>query len=134
VKGQLLDHILHNEMPIFPKELTTSISSNTNTSSNASSRSASPIDMQLSTSDAQVRANYLKIRRRTALPSELLFGMRNQQPIMTQSLDANTLHVPSGSFPSTRFSSSECRYIYSPLFDVTTNHDMSIILFLIVPG
>jgi hypothetical protein len=108
VKGQLLDHILHNEMPIFPKELTTSISSNTNTSSNASSRSASPIDMQLSTSDAQVRANYLKIRRRTALPSELLFGMRNQQPIMTQSLDANTLHVPSGSFPSTRFSSSEC--------------------------
>lgn len=46
VKGQLLDHVLHNEFPIFSKELTTSVSSNANdtNSSNNTSRSSSPVN------------------------------------------------------------------------------------------
>lgn len=48
VKGQLLDHVLHNEIPIFSKELITSMSSNTNeTTSSNSSRSSSPAPFEL---------------------------------------------------------------------------------------
>ncbi|XP_063914951.1 kinesin-like protein KIF21A isoform X1 [Zophobas morio] len=95
VKGQLLDHVLHNEIPIFSKELTTSMSSNANdTSSNASSRSVSPAPSEFpstSLSENPASASNAKIRRRTALPSELLFGLR--APDMTQSLGPNTLQV-----------------------------------------
>lgn len=48
VKGQLLDHVLHNEIPIFSKELITSISSTTNdTTSSNSSRSSSPVPLDM---------------------------------------------------------------------------------------
>ncbi|RZC36044.1 kinesin-like protein KIF21B, partial [Asbolus verrucosus] len=93
VKGQLLDHVLHNEIPIFSKELTTSVSSNANdTSSNTSSRSSSPVDMQLIVSESQAQTNKSKIRRRTALPAELLFGLRTQ-PNMTQSHEPNIMQL-----------------------------------------
>ncbi|XP_044257400.1 kinesin-like protein KIF21A [Tribolium madens] len=85
VKGQLLDHLLHNEIPIFSKELTTSVSSNANdTSSNASSRSASPLLVPEAPSH--------KIRRRTALPDDLLYGSQNSMN-MSQSLGPYSLQV-----------------------------------------
>nr|XP_015840795.1 PREDICTED: kinesin-like protein KIF21A isoform X2 [Tribolium castaneum] len=72
LRGQLLDHMVHSEFPIFSKELTTSVSSNANdTSSNASSRSASP---SLLVPESSSQSCVAKIRRRTALPSELLYG------------------------------------------------------------
>ncbi|KAF7287736.1 hypothetical protein GWI33_003374 [Rhynchophorus ferrugineus] len=104
VKGQLLDHLLHNEIPIFSKELVTSVSSNTNdTVSSNSSRSASPVpnDSLLQVPEPQVQMNKSKVRRRTAHPSEMLYG--HQMPDMTHphdshhifSLDYNLQGVPS---------------------------------------
>ncbi|KAJ8986221.1 hypothetical protein NQ317_009927 [Molorchus minor] len=95
VRGQLLDHVLHNEIPIFSKELITSVSSNTNdTTSSNSSRSSSPapIEMQLSVpeSHAHTQSSRAKVRRRTAQPAEMLFGLHTQ-PSMTQSQDASML-------------------------------------------
>lgn len=75
IKGQLLDHVLHNEIPIFGKELITSVSSNANdtTSSTTSSRSSSPVDSQmLLPPESHVRP---KVRRRQANTAELLFGL-----------------------------------------------------------
>ncbi|CAH0561964.1 unnamed protein product [Brassicogethes aeneus] len=90
VKGQLLDHVLQNEIPIFSKELITSVSSNANdTSSNNSSRSNSSLELPF---NFETTANKSKIRRRTAQPAELLFGLQTQ-PKMTQSLDPNTIRV-----------------------------------------
>ncbi|XP_019881776.1 kinesin-like protein KIF21B isoform X2 [Aethina tumida] len=87
VKGQLLDHVLQNEIPIFSKELITSVSSNANdTSSNNSSRSNSSLDIQT----IESQANKSKIRRRTVQPAELLFGLQTQ-PKMTQSHDPNMI-------------------------------------------
>lgn len=92
VKGQLLDHILHNEYPIFSKELITSVSSNTNdtTSSTNSSRCASPVDSQHLTVPEKTKPS-TKIRRRTAQPAEMLFGLHTQP--MSQSHDPNTLRM-----------------------------------------
>lgn len=94
VKGQLLDHLLHNEIPIFSKELVTSVSSNTNdtTSSNNSSRSSSPapMDTHLQVPEPQIPQNKSKIRRRTAQPSEMLFGL-NANSNMTQSHDSHSM-------------------------------------------
>lgn len=94
VKGQLLDHLLHNEIPIFSKELVTSVSSNTNdtTSSNNSSRSASPAppDTHLQVPEPQVPQSRAKVRRRTAHPNEMLFGL-NAGSTMTQSHDPHSM-------------------------------------------
>lgn len=102
VKGQLLDHVLHNEIPIFSKELITSISSNTNdTTSSNSSRSSSPapIEMHLSIPESQLSQSQLqsrsKIRRRTAQPAEMLFGLQ-AHPDMIHSQDASTLRLDYG--------------------------------------
>ncbi|KAJ8951444.1 hypothetical protein NQ318_006873 [Aromia moschata] len=97
VRGQLLDHVLHNEIPIFSKELITSVSSNTNeTTSSNSSRSSSPapVEMHLSVpeSHAHTHSSRSKIRRRTAQPAEMLFGLHTQSS-MTQSQDASTLRM-----------------------------------------
>ncbi|XP_050314034.1 kinesin-like protein KIF21A [Anthonomus grandis grandis] len=105
VKGQLLDHLLHNEIPIFSKELVTSVSSNSNdiTSSNNSSRSSSPIppESRLQVPEPQVPQTRSKIRRRTAQPNEMLFGLNTS---MSQShhdshslfkLDCSLQRVPS---------------------------------------
>ncbi|XP_030748520.1 kinesin-like protein KIF21A [Sitophilus oryzae] len=92
VKGQLLDHLLHNEIPIFSKELITSVSSNTNeTASSNSSRSSSPVptDSHLQIPEPQVQQNRSKVRRRTAQPSEMLFGLHS--PDMTHSRDSHSL-------------------------------------------
>lgn len=80
VKAQLLDHVLHLEHSIFPKDLVTSVSSNANdTSSTYSSRSGSPIDSQSNSLEVLNNNNNnnkaAKIRRRTAKPDELLFGV-----------------------------------------------------------
>ncbi|KAK9890310.1 hypothetical protein WA026_010413 [Henosepilachna vigintioctopunctata] len=87
VKGQLLDHVLHNEIPIFGKELITSVSSNTNdTTSSNSSRSASPVDSQMhAPPESHVKP---KVRRRTANPAELLFGLSTE---MSQSHDSTSM-------------------------------------------
>ncbi|KAL1492724.1 hypothetical protein ABEB36_010938 [Hypothenemus hampei] len=94
VKGQLLDHLLHNEIPIFSKELVTSVSSNTNdtTSSNNSSRSNSPVppEIRLKVPETQVSQNRCKVRRRTAHPNEMLFGLETS-PNMTQSHDPHSM-------------------------------------------
>ncbi|XP_066152733.1 kinesin-like protein KIF21A [Euwallacea fornicatus] len=94
VKGQLLDHLLHNEIPIFSKELVTSVSSNTNdtTSSNNSSRSTSPAppDTHLQVPEPQVPQSRSKVRRRTAHPNEMLFGL-NPNSNMTQSHDTHSM-------------------------------------------
>ncbi|CAH1153425.1 unnamed protein product [Phaedon cochleariae] len=101
VKGQLLDHVLHNEIPIFSKELITSISSNTNdTTSSNSSRSSSPapLDMHLSVSESHqshTHSSRSKIRRRTAQPSEMLFGL-NPQHEMSHSQDSTSLRLDYG--------------------------------------
>lgn len=117
VKGQLLDHVLHNEFNIFSKELITSVSStNTNdTSSNNSSRSSSPIDfsyvfnvsnknyvnisiclcrtsLNVPLSETWRNTQKSKIRRRTTQPSEMLFGTSNQTN-MSQSEDSSTLKL-----------------------------------------
>ncbi|KAB0801448.1 hypothetical protein PPYR_05802 [Photinus pyralis] len=90
VKGQLLDHVLHTEHPVFARELITSISSNANepTSSN-SSRSGSPIEMfNMETS----QSSKSKVRQRTAAPSELLFGLKADTDDISKSQDSNLLH------------------------------------------
>ncbi|KAF5294861.1 hypothetical protein FQA39_LY00345 [Lamprigera yunnana] len=73
VKGQLLDHVLHTEHPVFDRELITSTScvQNEIMSSN-SSRSGSPIEFF----NNEVTHSRSKIRQRTAAPSELLFGLK----------------------------------------------------------
>ncbi|XP_018328616.1 kinesin-like protein KIF21A isoform X2 [Agrilus planipennis] len=88
VKGQLLDHILHTEYPVFNREIAPlSTSSNTNeTSSNNTSRSTSPIPLA-------VPENKSKIRKRTADPSELLFGLKSETNIMTKSENGNHLQL-----------------------------------------
>ena len=90
VKGQLLDHVLHTEHPVFARELITSISSNPNeaTSSN-SSRSGSPVELiNMETS----HTSKSKIRQRTAAPSELLFGLKADPDDLSKSQDSNLLH------------------------------------------
>ncbi|KAL3289508.1 hypothetical protein HHI36_022925 [Cryptolaemus montrouzieri] len=90
VKGQLLDHVLHNEIPIFGKELITSVSSNTNdtTSSTTSTRSSSPVDSQMFLQpESQIKP---KVRKRTANPTELLFGLQPNCE-MSQSGDSSSL-------------------------------------------
>lgn len=93
LKGQLLDHVLHTDIPVFSKELITSISSETNETSTNSSRSTSPLpDFHLSTSDMDRSSlNKSKIRRRTANPAELLFGLHVDPNFMTQSQDCDML-------------------------------------------
>ncbi|CAH1965092.1 unnamed protein product [Acanthoscelides obtectus] len=98
VKGQLLDHVLHNEIPIFSKDLINSISSNTNeTTSSNSSRSSSPAPLErhlsiTETSTPQGATSRSKIRRRTApQPAEMLFGLHT--PEMTQSHTPTSLRL-----------------------------------------
>nr|XP_023024328.1 kinesin-like protein KIF21A [Leptinotarsa decemlineata] len=101
VKGQLLDHVLHNEIPIFSKELITSISSNTNdTTSSNSSRSPSPApsEMHLSIPESHqshTHSSRSKIRRRTAQPAEMLFGLPSHQD-MSSAHDSSSLHLDFG--------------------------------------
>ncbi|XP_060515980.1 kinesin-like protein KIF21A isoform X2 [Cylas formicarius] len=94
VKGQLLDHLLHNEIPIFSKELVTSISSNTNDTSSNSSRSSSPAPTDSHLSVPEPQPNRTKIRRRTAQPAELLFGLHSHSA-MTQSQDSSMFRMDS---------------------------------------
>ncbi|XP_017776284.1 PREDICTED: kinesin-like protein KIF21A isoform X1 [Nicrophorus vespilloides] len=81
VKGQLLDHVLNSEFPIFAKDLTTSVSSNANdtTSSTYSSRSGSPVDTAFTSAEIihNNNNNKSKARRRTVRHDELLFGSAN---------------------------------------------------------
>ncbi|KAG5869951.1 Kinesin-like protein KIF21B, partial [Gonioctena quinquepunctata] len=102
VKGQLLDHVLHNEIPIFSKELITSISSNTNdTTSSNSSRSSSPapIEMHLSIPESHqthTHSSRSKIRRRTAQPAEMLFGLHAHPSDMSPTPDTAALRLDYG--------------------------------------
>lgn len=82
VKSQLLDHMLHTDQDLF-NSMVTSFSSNANDSdhepcSNATSRSSSPYGFDYDAVHDHITSNpnspRTKIRRRTALPQELLFG------------------------------------------------------------
>lgn len=83
VKSQLLDHMLHTDQDLF-NSMVTSFSSNANDSdqepcSNASSRCSSPFGFDHEAylhdhNNSNPNSPRTKIRRRTAMPQELLFG------------------------------------------------------------